>query len=211
MALFSVAALGVIGLIGMWELSIDTLVQVIIGAALATLIAVPLGLLVGRSRKAEAFLGPVLDGLQTVPSLVYIIPAVIFFTLGVVPGIIATVLYAMVPGVRITALGIREVPEESIEASRAFGATPRQTMLGVRVPLAAPTIMAGINQVIMLSLAMVIISGLVGGGALGFETVRSLKRSLFGFGFEVGVALVLMAMILDRFTEACAQRLQPPE
>ncbi len=210
LAAFSVGALGVIGLIGMWELSIDTFVQVIIAAGLATLIAVPIGLLVGRSKKAEALLGPLLDGLQTVPSLVYIIPAVIFFTVGVVPGIIATVLYAMVPGVRITALGIREVPEESIEASRTFGATPRQTMLGVRVPLAAPTIMAGINQVIMLSLAMVIISGLVGGGALGFETVRSLKRSLFGFGFEVGVALVLMAMVLDRFTEACAQRLQPP-
>ncbi|NNF54269.1 MAG: ABC transporter permease subunit [Acidimicrobiales bacterium] len=211
LAVFSVAALGVIGLIGMWELSIDTLVQVIIAAGLATVIAVPLGLLVGRSKRVEALMGPVLDGLQTVPSLVYIVPAVIFFTVGVVPGIIATVLYAMVPGVRITALGIREVPEESIEASRTFGATPRQTMLGVRVPLAAPTIMAGINQVIMLSLAMVIISGLVGGGALGFETVRSLKRSLFGFGFEVGVALVLMAMLLDRFTEACAQRLQPPE
>ncbi len=211
LALFAVAALAAIGLIGMWELSIDTFVQVIISALLATIVAIPLGLVIGRSRRAETILGPVLDGLQTIPSLVYIIPAVIFFTVGVVPGMIATVLYAMVPGVRITALGIREVPEESIEASRTFGATPRQTMLGVRIPLAAPTIMAGINQIIMLSLAMVIISGLVGGGALGFETVRALKRSLFGLGFEVGLALVLMAMLLDRFTEAFAQRLQPPE
>ena len=210
LALFASAALLTIGLIGMWELSIDTLVQVVIGASIAVLVAVPIGVLAGRNARLEAALGPILDGLQTIPSLVYIIPAVIFFTVGVVPGIIATVLYAMVPGVRITALGIREVPPESIEASRTFGATPSQTLFGVRIPLAAPTIMAGINQVIMMSLAMVIISGLVGGGALGFETVRALKRSLFGFGFEVGLALVLMAMILDRFTEAVAQLLQPP-
>ncbi len=210
LAAFAVAALMTIGLIGMWELSIDTLVQVIIATILAVAVAVPLGVWVGRSRRMEAVVGPLLDALQTIPSLVYIIPAVILFTVGVVPGIIATVLYALVPGVRITALGIREVPEESIEASRTFGATPGQTMLGVRIPLAAPTIMAGVNQVIMLALAMVIISGLVGGGALGFETVRALKRSLFGWGFEVGLALVLIAMILDRFTEALAQRLQPP-
>ncbi len=210
LAAFTMSALMVLGLIGMWELSIDTLVQVLIGAGLAVLVAIPIGVMAGRNNRLEAVLGPILDGLQTIPSLVYIIPAVILFTVGVVPGIIATVLYAMVPGVRITALGIREVAEETIEASRTFGATPRQTLFGVRIPLAAPTIMAGINQVIMMSLAMVIISGLVGGGALGFETVRALKRSLFGFGFEVGLALVLIAMILDRFTEAVAQRMQPP-
>ncbi len=210
LATFTVGAMLTIGLIGMWELSIDTLVQVIIATILAVIVAVPLGIWVGRNRRMEAVVGPMLDALQTIPSLVYIIPAVILFTVGVVPGIIATVLYAMVPGVRITALGIREVPEESVEASRTFGATPRQTLLGVRIPLAAPTIMAGVNQVIMLALAMVIISGLVGGGALGFETVRALKRSLFGWGFEVGLALVLIAMILDRFTEAVAQRMQPP-
>ncbi len=210
LALFAATALLTIGLIGMWELSIDTLVQVVIAAGLATLVALPLGVLAGLNERVEAVLGPILDGLQTIPSLVYIIPAVILFTVGVVPGIIATVLYAMVPGVRITALGIRGVPEESIEASRTFGATPRQTILGVRIPLAGPTIMAGVNQIIMMSLAMVIISGLVGGGALGFETVRALRRSLFGFGFEVGLALVLIAMILDRLTEAVAENLQPP-
>ncbi len=210
LAAFSAAGLLATGLVGMWELSIDTLVQVIIASVLALAVAVPVGIWAGRRPRVEAFLGPVLDGLQTIPSLVYIIPAVILFTVGVVPGIVATVLYAMVPGVRITALGIKEVPEESIEASRTFGATPRQTMLGVRVPLAAPTIMAGVNQVIMMSLAMVIISGLVGGGALGFETVTVLRRSEFGLGFEVALALVLMAMILDRFTEATARRLQPP-
>ncbi|HEY5663318.1 MAG TPA: ABC transporter permease subunit [Ilumatobacter sp.] len=207
---FAVAALLAIGLTGMWALSLDTFVQVIISTVLSLALAIPIGVWAGRSRRVEAVLAPVLDAMQTVPSLVYIIPAVILFTVGVVPGIIATVVYAMVPGVRITALGIREVDAETIEASQTFGATPRQTLLGVRLPLAAPTIMAGVNQVIMMVLAMVIITGLVGGGALGFETVRALQRSLFGLGFEVGLALVLIAMILDRFTEAWGQRLEPP-
>ena len=207
---FAVVALLVIGLTGMWALSLDTLVQVVISTVLSLAVAIPLGVWAGRNRRVEAALAPILDSMQTIPSLVYIIPVVILFTVGVVPGVIATVVYAMVPGVRITALGIKEVSEESVEASRTFGATPRQTLFGVRLPLAAPTIMAGVNQVIMMVLAMVIITGLVGGGALGFETVRALQRSLFGLGFEVGLALVLMAMILDRFTEAWAERMQPP-
>jgi glycine betaine/proline transport system substrate-binding protein len=182
----------------------------VISTLLALLVAIPLGVWAGLSRRVEGVISPVLDAFQTMPSLVYIIPAVVFFTVGVVPGIIATVVYAMVPGVRITALGVREVAAESVEASRAFGATPRQTLLRVRLPLAAPTIMAGVNQVIMMVLAMVIIAGLVGAGGLGYETVVSLQRSLFGQGFEVGLALVLMAMILDRFTEAAADRLRPP-
>ncbi len=210
LGVFGAISVTVIGLTGLWDLSVDTLVQVLMATALSVVVAIPIGVWAGRRPRVESALGPFLDALQTIPSLVYIIPAVILFTVGVVPGIIATVLYAMVPGVRITALGIRQVPEDSIEASETYGATPRQTMYGVRVPLAAPTIMAGINQVIMMVLAMVIITGLVGGGALGFETVRALNRSLFGLGFEVGLALVLMAMVLDRYTEAAALRLQPP-
>jgi glycine betaine/proline transport system permease protein len=211
LATFTMSMMAGIGLIGMWELSLDTLVQVVAAVLISVAIAVPIGIWTGRNRRVEAILGPLLDALQTVPSLVYIIPAVIFFSVGVIPGLIASVLYAVVPGIRITALGIREVPEESIEASQVFGATPRQTMFGVRVPLAAPTIMAGINQVIMMVLAMVIISGLVGGGALGFETVTAVKRSNLGLGLEVGFAIVAIAMILDRTTRAIAERLQPPE
>jgi glycine betaine/proline transport system permease protein len=210
LAAFAVGALSTIGLLGLWDDSIITLVQVLISTAVALAIAIPLGVWAGRNRRVEVVLGPILDAFQTMPSLVYIIPAVVVFTVGVVPGIIATVVYAMVPGVRITALGIREVPEESIEASTTFGATPRQTLFGVRIPLAAPTIMAGVNQVIMMVLAMVIIVGLVGGGGLGYLVNESLQRSKFGQGFEVGLALVLMAMILDRFTEACSDRLRPP-
>jgi glycine betaine/proline transport system permease protein len=211
LAAFGGSAVAFIGLIGMWELSIDTLVQVMAATIISVAIALPIGIWAGRKPRVEAALGPILDALQTIPSLVYIIPVVILFTVGVVPGIIASVLYAVVPGIRITALGIREVPEESVEASRTFGATPRQTMLGVRIPLAASTIMAAINQVIMMVLAMVIIAGFVGGGALGFETIRALTRSLFGLGFEVGIALALMAMILDRYTQAWGERLQPPK
>jgi glycine betaine/proline transport system permease protein len=210
LAIFAAVSLLVVGLIGMWELSLQTLTQVVAGVVLSVAIAVPIGIWAGRRPKVEAALGPILDGLQTIPSFVYIIPVVMLFSVGQVPGIIASVLYAIVPGIRITALGIRDVPLESIEASQTFGATRRQTMYGVRIPLAAPTIMAGVNQVIMMVLAMVIIAGLVGGGALGFETVRAVTRSETGLGFEVGLAIVVMAMILDRLTQAWATRLQPP-
>ncbi len=210
LAVFSVLAMAFIGLIGLWDLSIDTVIQIMIAVIIAVVIAVPLGVMAGRNERVEAALGPILDGLQTIPSLVYIIPVVTLFTLGPMPGIIASVLYAMVPGVRITALGIRNVPSESVEASETFGATRPQTMFGVRIPLAAPTIMTGINQVIMMVLAMVVIAGLVGGGALGFETVRALTRNLYGHGFEVGLAIALIAMVLDRSTQALARRFQPP-
>lgn len=210
LALFGVLSLLVIGSIGMWALSIGTLVQVSTATVIAVVIAIPIGIWAGRRPRVETAMGPVLDALQTIPSLVYIIPVVILFTVGVVPGIIASVLYAMVPGIRITALGIKYVPEESVEAARTFGATPAQTLLGVRIPLAAPTIMAAINQVIMMVLAMVIIAGLVGGGDLGFETIRALTQSRYGLGFEVALAIVLMAMILDRYTQAWGERLQPP-
>jgi len=210
LAVFAAVALSVMGLIGMWELSLQTLTQVVAGVILSVAIAIPVGIWAGRRPKVEAALGPILDALQTIPSFVFIIPVVLLFTVGQVPGIIASVLYAIVPGIRITALAIRQVPQESIEASQMFGATPLQTMFGVRIPLGAPTIMAAVNQVIMMVLAMVIIAGLVGGGALGFETVRALTRSETGLGFEVGLAIVVMAIILDRLTQAWAARLQPP-
>jgi ABC-type proline/glycine betaine transport system permease subunit len=210
LALFATLALLTVGLIGMWELSIITLIQVVAAVIISVAIAVPLGIWAGRRPRVERILGPILDFLQTVPSFVYIIPVVMLFTVGQVPGIIASVLYAIVPGVRITALGIRQVASESIEASQTFGATPRQTMYGVRLPLAAPTIMLGVNQVIMMVLAMVIIAGLVGGGGLGFETVNAVTRNETGLGFEVGLSIVVIAMILDRLTQAWAERLQPP-
>ncbi|CAN5864906.1 ABC transporter permease subunit [soil metagenome] len=210
LALVAAGLLTTVGLIGMWELTIETLTHVVAGVVLSVLIAVPVGVWAGRNPRVEAAIAPVLDALQTIPSFVYIIPVVMLFTIGAVPGIIASVLYAVVPGIRITALGVREVSSESLEASRTFGATKRQTLFGVQLPLAAPTIMAGVNQVIMMVLAMIIIAGLVGGGALGFETVRAVTRGQTGLGFEVGIAIVTMAIILDRLTQAGAERLQPP-
>lgn len=211
LGLFGGSSVALIGLIGLWEHSINTFVQVMVAVFFSVLIAVPIGIWAGRNPRIETALGPLLDGLQTIPSLVYIIPVVILFTVGAVPGIIASVLYAIVPGIRITALGIRQVPSETLEASRTFGATPRQTLTGVRIPLAAPTIMAGVNQIIMMVLAMVIIGGLVGSGGLGFEVIRALTRSLNGLGFEVGLAIALIAMVLDRYTEAWADRFKPPD
>jgi glycine betaine/proline transport system permease protein len=210
LAVFSAVSLLIIGLTGMWQLSLGTLTQVVAGVVISVAIAIPVGIWAGRNRRVEAILSPILDALQTIPSFVFIIPTVILFTLGPVPGVIAAVLYAIVPGIRITALGIKEVPEESVEASQTFGATPRQTMFGVRIPLAAPTIMAAVNQVIMMVLAMVIIAGLVGGGELGFEVVRAVTRGQTGLGFEVAFAITVMAIILDRLTQAWAARLQPP-
>ena len=210
LALFSALSISFIGLIGVWEDSLDTFTQVVAAVIVSLAVAIPLGIWAGRNQRVEAILSPILDALQTIPSLVYIIPAVTIFTLGVVPGIIASVLYAMVPGVRITALGIRQVPIESIEASQTFGATPRQTLLGVRIPLAATTIMAAVNQVIMMVLAMVIIGGLVGSGGLGFETISAVKNSEVGHGFAVGLAIVIMAIILDRSTQGVADRMRPP-
>jgi glycine betaine/proline transport system permease protein len=210
LAIFAALSLLVIAMTGMWALSLETLTHVVAGVLISVAIAIPVGIWAGRNRRVEAFLSPILDALQTIPSFVFIIPVVLLFTLGPVPGIIASVLYAIVPGIRITALGIKQVPEESIEASQTFGATRRQTMFGVRIPLAGPAIMAAVNQVIMMVLAMVIIAGLVGGGALGFETVRAVTRGLTGYGFDVALAIVVMAIILDRLTQAWAAKLQPP-
>lgn len=198
------------GLLGWWTESVDTLTQVVAAVLLSLLIGLPIGIWAGTSRRVETVLAPFLDALQTLPPFVYMIPVVNWFTVGVVPGVIASVLYAVVPGVRITALGISQVPSESLEASRTFGATPRQTMTGVRIPLALPTIMTAVNQVIMMVLAMVIIAGLIGGGALGFEVINAVTRGEVGNGFEVGLCIALVAMVLDRLTEAAAHRLQPP-
>ena len=145
---------------------------------------------------------PVLDFLQTMPAFVYLIPAIIFFGVGAVPGMIATIVFAVAPGVRLTELGIRGVDAEIVEAGEAFGATPGRILRQIQIPLALPSIMAGINQVIMLSLSMVVIAGMVGAAGLGGEIVRAIGRINVGLGFEAGIAVVILAMILDRITSA---------
>jgi glycine betaine/proline transport system permease protein len=211
LALFCAIAVTTIGLVGLWEPSIETLVQVLIAVTLAMAISVPIGVLAGRRPRLEQAIGPILDAFQTVPPLIYAIPFVMLFDVGVVPGgIIASVIYAIPPGIRVTALGVRSVPETTVEAATTFGASSRQVMWGVRLPLALPAIMLAVNQVILMVVAMVIISGLTGGGGLGYLLVDTFTRVEIGRGVEVALALTLMAMVLDRLTQALAERFEPP-
>lgn len=207
LALFCGSAVFFVGVIGLWEPAIETLVQVLLATIITALVAIPIGIWAGRRPRVEAILGPFLDALQTIPPLTYAIPFIMLFAVGIVPGgIIASVLYAMAPGIRLTALGIRQVPETIVEAATTFGATPRRVLWGVRIPLALPSIMLALNQIILLVVSMVIIAGLTGGQALGFEIVETFTRNEVGRGVEVAIALTLMAMVLDRLTQALANR-----
>lgn len=201
-----VTALGLflVGLLGMWDYSMDTLSQVIVTMFFTVIIAVPLGILASQSRIVRDVLKPLLDFLQTIPTFVYLVPVIMLFNVGRVPGLIAAVLYAIPPGIKLTELGIRHVSTETVEAARAFGSTRAQTMTKVQFPLALPSIMLGINQMIMMVLAMVIIAGLVGGAGLGLEAVTGLARNETGRGIEAGLAIVILAIILDRITQAWA-------
>lgn len=211
LAVFCASGVTMIGLVGLWSPALGTLVQVLIAVVLATAIAVPVGVVAGRRPRVENAIGPVLDALQTIPPLIYAIPFVMIFDIGIVPGgIIASVLYAIPPGIRVTALGVRSVSEETIEAATTFGASPRQVMWGVRLPLAMPAIMLAVNQVLLMVIAMVIIAGLTGGGDLGYLIVDTFTRVQIGRGMEVALALTLIAMILDRLSQALSERFQPP-
>lgn len=196
----AVVGLLVIAGVDQWENAMDTLALVIVAAAIAVALSVPLGILAARSRTASAIIRPVLDFMQTMPAFVYLIPALILFRVGVVPGIVATIIFAMAPGVRLTELGIRGVDSEIVEAGRAFGSSPRRILRQIQLPLAMPSILAGVNQVIMLSLSMVVIAGMVGAGGLGRDIVQALSRVDVGLGFEAGLSVVIIAIILDRLT-----------
>ena len=210
MAVTTAVGIMAIGLTGRWTDSVDTLTQTIVAVALSIVIALPIGVWLGRRPRAEAALSPILDSLQTIPPLIYAIPFVMIFTVGPVPGVVAAVVYAIPPGIRLTSLGIRQVNTESIEAATTFGATDRQVLWGVRIPLAMPSIILAINQMVMMVLAMAIIAGMVGGGGLGYRSIEALTGPNKGLGAEVGIAIVIMATILDRLTQATAKRLQAP-
>ncbi|MFF7439240.1 glycine betaine ABC transporter substrate-binding protein [Streptomyces sp. NPDC008122] len=193
----------------LWDEAMATLSLVLVSTLVTLVIAVPLGIWAARSKTVSAVLRPVLDFMQTMPAMVYLIPGIIFFGVGVVPGIIATIVFALPPGVRMTELGIRQVDGELVEAAEAFGTTPRNTLLRVQLPLALPTIMAGVNQVIMLGLSMVVIAGMVGGGGLGGAVYRAIGNVDIGLGFEAGVSIVVLAMYLDRMTGALGRQVSP--
>lgn len=180
--------------------ALDSLSQILIGSIIAILIAIPLGILTARSRRTASILRPILDFMQTLPAYVYILPALFFLGLGPATAVIATVVFAMPPGVRLTELGIRQVDTEMVEAGQAFGATPREVLRGIQVPLALPSIMAGINQVIMLALSMVVIAGVSGAPGLGLDVYSGLSQLQVGPGVEAGVSVVILAIFLDRVT-----------
>lgn len=188
-----------------WATAMQTLALVLVSTVVAVLIAIPLGVLAARNRWASSTLKPVLDLMQTMPAFVWLVPVVTLFSIGVVPGVVATIIFALPPGVRLTELGIRNVDAEIVEAADAFGATPRQTLFGVQLPLAMPTIMAGINQVIMLALSMAVIAGLVGAEGLGGEVTEAIATLNLGLGFEAGLSVVMLAIYLDRVTASIGQ------
>jgi glycine betaine/proline transport system permease protein len=189
-----------------WDNAMDTLSLVILASLVALLLAIPLGIWAARDDHVSRVLRPVLDFMQTMPAFVYLIPTVVIFRVGVVPGIVATVIFAMAPGVRFTELGLRQVDREVVEAGHAFGSTEGRILRQIQLPLAMPTIMAGVNQVIMLALSMVVISGMVGAGGLGGAVVQALQRVNVSLGFEAGLAVVVLAMFLDRVTSALSTR-----
>ncbi|WP_237715509.1 ABC transporter permease [Pelosinus fermentans] len=182
----------------------QTLALVLTSALIALVIGIPFGILAARNDKFDRIARIVLDFMQTMPAFVYLIPAVLFFKLGKVPGAVATVIFAMPPSVRLTNLGIRQVPEDVVEAARSFGSTTRQLLFKVQLPIAIPTILAGVNQTIMLSLSMVVIAAMIGAGGLGEEVLKGITQLKIGRGFESGVAVVLLAMVLDRITQSLA-------
>lgn len=194
-----------IGTFGYWELAMRTLSLVFAAVIFSLLIGLPIGIAMARSNRAESIIKPLLDGMQTMPSFVYLIPALMFFGLGKVPAIIATIIYAVPPVIRLTNVGIRTVDKEAVEAALAFGATPRMVLFDVQLPLAKPSIMVGVNQTTMMALAMVVIGSMIGAKGLGMEVLLAINRIEVGRGFEAGISIVLLAIIIDRLTHSFAK------
>lgn len=207
---------GLVSLVGLtlivsmeqWDNAMQTLSLVGFSALVAVAIAIPIGIAAARSDRVSSVVRPILDLMQTMPAFVWLVPVVTLFSIGVVAGVVATIIFALPPGVRLTELGIRQVDKEVVEAGHAFGSSPRQILRGIQLPLALPTIMAGVNQVIMLALSMAVIAGLVGAEGLGGAVTTSIARLDIGLGFEAGLSVVILAIYLDRLTAAFGKR--PP-
>ncbi len=202
LAIGAVAGLLLIWNMGLWEPMIETLTLVVIATLVAVVMAIPVGIAAALSERLYRGIMPILDFMQTMPAFVYLIPAIPFFGIGSVSAIFATVIFSMPPAIRFTTLGIRQVPVELIEAADAYGATRRQKLIKVQLPLSLPTVMAGINQTIMLALSMVVIAAMIGADGLGSEVWRAIQRLRPGDGFEAGIAVVILAMLLDRLTQS---------
>lgn len=208
LALFALLSLVFIGLMNRWDSSVETIAIIMFSVVVSVVIALPLGVFGARSNRADAAMRPILDGMQTMPSYVYLVPGILFFGLGYTPAVIATVIYAVPPAIRLTNLGIRQVSPATVEAARSFGASPMQLLTKVQMPMALPTIMAGINQTTMLALSMVVIASLVGASGLGEDVFRALQRQDPGNSVIAGMSIVLIAIVFDRLTQAAARSRQ---
>ncbi|MGO4540859.1 ABC transporter permease [Paenibacillus sp. 2TAB19] len=206
MAIFTAIGLLVIDNLGLWSQTMQTLALVLTAAIISVIIGVPIGILCARNNSVQKIVTPLLDFMQTMPAFVYLLPAVTFFSLGVVPGVISSIIFAIPPTIRLTNLGIRQVPAELVEAADAFGSTPSQKLFKLQLPIAMPTIMAGINQTIMLSLSMVVIASMIGAQGVGAYVYRAVTQGNTGVGFEAGLAIVILAIILDRLTQQVIRR-----
>jgi glycine betaine/proline transport system permease protein len=202
LALLSLLGLSFIGLMNRWDSAVETIAIIIFSVVITVMIALPLGIFASKSNRFEAFLRPILDAMQTMPSYVYLVPGILFFGLGYTPAVLATVIYSMPPAIRLTNLGIRQVPIETVEAALSFGASPLQLLRTVQIPMALPTIMAGVNQTTMLALSMVVIASLVGASGLGEDVFRALQRQDPGNSVIAGTSIVLIAIIIDRLAQA---------
>jgi glycine betaine/proline transport system permease protein len=202
LTVMSFACLAAIGVLGMWDIAMDTLSQVIVAVVISVAIAIPIGILAARNTGFQRALKPVLDAMQTMPAFVYLVPVIALFNVGRVPGVIAAVIYALPPCIRLTDLGIRQVPKDTVEASVSYGATSGQLLRKVQVPLARPSILLGVNQTIMMVLSVVIIAGLIGGGGLGLEVIKGLAHDEIARGMIGGICILLLAIVIDRITQA---------
>ena len=206
--IFTAAALLYIGFMDLWQNTVDTIALMVVAVVLSVAIGLPLGVLAARNQSADKIMRPILDGMQTMPSFVYLLPGILFFGLGKPAGIFATIIYAVPPVIRLTNLGIRQVAPETVEAARSFGASPLQILTKVQIPMALPTIMAGINQTTMMALAMVTIASMVAAGGLGDNVLRALQKTQSGNGVIAGMAIVFLAIVIDRLTQSIARSRQ---
>ncbi|SFD97823.1 ABC transporter permease [Thermophagus xiamenensis] len=205
-AIFTALGLTLIYLLGFWVETVETLALIFVSTFIALVQAIPIGIWAAKNANVNKVVRPILDFMQTMPAFVYLIPAVLFFSIGKLPGAFATVIFAMPPAVRLTTLGIQQVPRDVVEAARAFGATGRQILFKIELPLATKTIFTGVNQTIMMALSMVVIAGMIAAGGLGEKVLEGINNLDIGLGFESGLAVVILAIILDRITQAFSQK-----
>jgi glycine betaine/proline transport system permease protein len=206
MSIFSAASMFFIGFLGLWNEAMTTLAMVLSAVIFCVIMGIPLGIASGRRDGFEAGIRPVLDAMQTTPAFVYLVPIVMLFSVGNVAGVLATIIFALPPIIRLTSLGIRQVHPELVEAAQAFGATKRQVLFKVQIPLAMPTILAGLNQTIMMALSMVVIASMIGAGGLGSPVILGLNTLDIGRAVVGGIGIVLMAIVLDRITQSFASK-----